>query len=1595
MRKVLLLIVSLFIQQFVSAQAGLMPYNFSVNAFSVLPTSGYTTNLAVAAANQDNWCTTVYAPAGFNFPFGGNNYTGFFISTNGWIGLTTGLANGSATPAAYVGGLPANALSNNTGGLPVIAPVWDDHSTAGMQWVYTAPVLTIRWFSVKWDKTNSAVTSFGVKLNTTSGDITFLYPNAAYIPLNPSASIGIAGVCAGDFYSVSPTASNTATVSNAAENSSIGNNSANNFRPSNIEYTFSPAPPSNDNCAGAINLGNIPAVCAADTFSTIHATASSSGTICSTTDDEDVWFTFTKPVGVVNMHIQTSAGWCNSVPGTSVEVFTGACGGLTSIGCATTNVANSNSFGELNLVRSACVSEVFYIRVTGDGNSAGKFHLCIESGGTPGATCATPLIVCSVPYSQPGLSTSGMGNEYDSLNATCHSDFMNGEDFVFSYTPSANQCIKITLTNTGSNPGVFITDGCPDLASSNCLGSSQSFINTVQINSVSLVAGTTYYIVVDNNSAGGSMPFDISISTVGISQPYDPCAGALNLGNVTTGQACTWSGNYSNECATPSPSAGYPDPLCGGFSQGSGPTTATGDVWFRFTSQVTGNLLIDMRTGTTNPILDAAMAVYSGTCGSFTLLACDDNSAAAANMPNITLAVTATTTYYIRVFSANATNTGTFQLCISANCNVTNELPCTAVSVPLGSPVLGDNTCSGSINEPPRPSCWSTTGTMNTVWFTAVVPASGKLNIKAAVVGLTNTQIAAYLFTAGCSSASSTFTLLGCNDNTTGCPCTTPDFGSELKLTGLTPGATIYIAVDGFASLTGTFLITAVDGNNPYPPLYGQDCGAMINVCSNNFISVPSASTGVGNICDPNASLSGCFSCGERSGVWYTFTVDPTQLQFTITPNAFTPVANFDFAIWNVTGQANPCTYLATATPIRCNNTGASGSGATGLSSAGGTGFSAPIAITGTTTFVLAIRNWNHTPVGYTIDWMGSNLVAPANPTLTWIGVADTSFTNASNWTCFSAFSCAKDVLIPFSPAIANLPTLSSNQTMRNLTILAGASLRIQSGVTLSLCGNLNVFGNLICEPGSTIEFISTSAQSINGSVSGANAFANLSINKTGGSVIANSDLDVRENFSTVNATSIFNVNGKYMKVGGNFYNTTGSTTFSGYAGSTVEFNGSGNQFLTNVNLAITFNKVRMNKTGGKLYLGTANSSMNIDSSLTFINGIIYTRNAATLEVNIKNNALTAVSGHSAAGYVDGRLRRKIYNGSVLSLPFSVDFPVGDSLAIGGYELANITFTSSTLVPDLVANFLWWPAGGPPVVGPTASECLVATYDALPHFNHGYWTFQKTGGTFTGNYRVTLYNNNFTNNAGAGWTVARADINANPLLLASWTLQGQCVITSTATNTQRDNMNPSPAIVTNFFNHLYSTVQSILPLPIELISFTAKPFNEGSLCEWITASETNNEYFEVQRSHDGRTFEYAGKVAGCGTCTGKREYSFYDSHECKGIVYYRLKQVDYDGNFTYSEIAAVRCDRSDKMSVFPNPATSSITVSYYSEASRSMRILIKDYTGRIVFENILISNEGFNQLDIPVDDLKSGVYFVGMSSSEAGEFIREVRFVKQ
>ena len=168
-------------------------------------------------------------------------------------------------------------------------------------------------------------------------------------------------------------------------------------------------------------------------------------------------------------------------------------------------------------------------------------------------------------------------------------------------------------------------------------------------------------------------------------------------------------------------------------------------------------------------------------------------------------------------------------------------------------------------------------------------------------------------------------------------------------------------------------------------------------------------------------------------------------------------------------------------------------------------------------------------------------------------------------------------------------------------------------------------------------------------------------------------------------------------------------------------------------------------------------------------------------------------------------------------------------------------------------------------------------------------------------------------------------------------------------------------------------------LPVEWLDFQAKLINQDQevLCQWQTATEVNNEYFTVERSADGETWEDIGNVLGAGTITEPQSYQFIDRDPLFGVSYYRIRQTDYNGEFDHSVIRSVERLHSG-FSVYPNPGNGVFRL----QGAQKGNIKIYNTRGRQVQVHWMSRNE--LQLDVA-----SGVYFFVLELGKGVEPLRQ------
>jgi hypothetical protein len=164
-----------------------------------------------------------------------------------------------------------------------------------------------------------------------------------------------------------------------------------------------------------------------------------------------------------------------------------------------------------------------------------------------------------------------------------------------------------------------------------------------------------------------------------------------------------------------------------------------------------------------------------------------------------------------------------------------------------------------------------------------------------------------------------------------------------------------------------------------------------------------------------------------------------------------------------------------------------------------------------------------------------------------------------------------------------------------------------------------------------------------------------------------------------------------------------------------------------------------------------------------------------------------------------------------------------------------------------------------------------------------------------------------------------------------------------------------------------------IALPVTWLSLpTATIKNNQTHISWSIATQTINDKYIIEHSQDCKNFSPIGEIEGDGTSNETKHYEYIHTSPSFGMNYYRIKQVDYDGKYSYSDIASVKYDGSGETNIYPNPATSEVTIT--TTVPTSLQIM--DVYGRVLSKQDI--SEGQNAVDI--SELPSGIYHLRINN---------------
>lgn len=482
-----------------------------------------------------------------------------------------------------------------------------------------------------------------------------------------------------------------------------------------------------------------------------------------------------------------------------------------------------------------------------------------------------------------------------------------------------------------------------------------------------------------------------------------------------------------------------------------------------------------------------------------------------------------------------------------------------------------------------------------------------------------------------------------------------------------------------------------------------------------------------------------------------------------------------------------------------------------------------------------------------------------------------------------------------------------------------------------------------------------------------ADSFSQLLTNDNISITIANgTQLTVKGDIQN-NAGTVIDNSGT-IDLSGNWTHNAANNCF-GISTGTVILNGA-NQNINGTN-STTFNNLTLQGSGIKtLLINTTSGGGNaVPAGILNAGNVVLDLNSRTL--NITNTSTAAVT--SGTGYIlseDADNSSKVSwaintSAGVHTIPFGnnagVQIPFSFNLTSG--NAGNVTVSTYATA----SNNLPLPVTPVPVTHVRNNSGLDNSANTVDRF----WEIDPSGGGITAALTFTYAPSENAANGNSNMRAQRWNLPQN-----AWEtpLAGQ--LNPTSQSVLVSNVNQYGA---------WALALEASPLPIELLAFTAEPVNNKMVfCKWTTATEINNDYFTVERSKDGNHFEALGTVDGAGNSTSLLNYSFIDESPFKGVSFYRLKQTDFNGNFSYSSIIAVLIKTSDiNFIVFPNPNNGEFYIQYDFEKGSDLNIEVVNGIGQTIRNHFVRNENGIDMKKISMYDIASGMYFVRIQTEDA------------
>ena len=385
---------------------------------------------------------------------------------------------------------------------------------------------------------------------------------------------------------------------------------------------------------------------------------------------------------------------------------------------------------------------------------------------------------------------------------------------------------------------------------------------------------------------------------------------------------------------------------------------------------------------------------------------------------------------------------------------------------------------------------------------------------------------------------------------------------------------------------------------------------------------------------------------------------------------------------------------------------------------------------------------------------------------------------------------------------------------------------------------------------------------------------------------------------------------------------------------SSVKFAGAltGSSFIGGSTTTINFYNVVINKSANDVLL---NSNIQVANSITMSGGNLLLNNH---NLDIDGNS-PGIIGESEISRITGT------NGGLVRITTLLNAPVAVNPGNIGIEITSSTNLGMTTITR----------GHVQQTSANGGLSILRYYDISPAVNTGL------------NATVRFY---YFNAELAGRNEPELNLWSSSDGGSTWSLKGRDAVDATINWVEKSNIDQFSRLT------LASTINN--PLPITLLYFRGMMVSNQARLYWVTEQEFNNDHFELERSGNGAAFNQLATIKSHGNSNTKQEYEHIDPLPMNGVNYYRLKQVDKDQHFTYSNIVILntRSNTNALVKLYPLPARDKLTIVLISDKEKDCTLSLYDQLGHLVESKKVHYREGINTIEWNVSSYSAGTYYI-------------------